>query len=137
QKYGILVDQYALDTSDAGAGEFRGGLGLVRDYRVMGDQGMYLTTTFGRFKYVPWGVDGGRSGSPNYIELIPGDGSARRRFGKAPRRHGERGGAARLVPGGGGGGGDPRPRPGEKVLRDVEGGYITAEAARMVYGQDS
>jgi len=137
QKYGILVDQYALHTSDAGAGEFRGGLGLVRDYRVLGDQGMYLTTTFGRFKYVPWGVDGGRGGSPNYVELIPGDGSPRRRFGKAARLHLKQGDVARLVTGSGGGWGDPRRRPREKVLRDVEGGYITAEAARTVYGQDS
>jgi N-methylhydantoinase B len=30
-RYGVLVDQYALDIVDGGAGEYRGGRGLVRD----------------------------------------------------------------------------------------------------------
>jgi len=43
---------------------------------------------------------------------------------------------ARLVTGGGGGWGDPRLRPVEKVRADVEGGYISARAAREVFGRD-
>src|SRR5207253_932433 len=87
QKYGIAVDQYALNPQDAGAGEFRGRLGLVRDYRVLGDDGMFLTATFGRFKYPPWGVAGGQSGSPNYVQVIRADGSPPQRLRNGARVH--------------------------------------------------
>src|SRR5258708_29089661 len=46
QKYGILVEQYALNPVDAGAGEVRGGLGLCREYRVRRDEGIFLSATF-------------------------------------------------------------------------------------------
>ena len=135
QKYGIAVDQYALNPQDAGAGEFRGGLGLVRDYRVLGDEGMFLTATFGRFKYPPWGVAGGQSGSPNYVEVIRADGSPPQRFGKGARVHLRKGDIARLITGTGGGWGEPRKRAREKVLTDLKEGYISERAARETYGQ--
>ena len=85
QKYGVLVDQYALDPVDAGAGEHRGGIGLVRDYRILSEDGMYLTATFGRHKYAPWGIDRGHDGSPNAIEILRADGSPPVRVGKTAR----------------------------------------------------
>ena len=135
QKYGIVVDQYALDPQDAGAGEFRGGLGLVRDYRILGAEGMFLTATFGRFKYQPWGVAGGEPGSPNYVEVIRADGSQPQRFGKGARVHLRQGDIARLVTGTGGGWGDPRTRPRAAVLADLKEGYISERAARATYHQ--
>jgi N-methylhydantoinase B len=136
QKYGILVDQYALDPRDGGAGKFRGGLGLVRDYRVLGEEGLFLTATFGRFRYPPWGVDGGQDGSPNLVEVIRADGSPVQRFGKCARVHLHRGDVARLYTGTGGGWGQPRQRPREKVLADLAAGYISEAAAREIYGQE-
>ena len=136
QKYGIRVDRYALSPEDAGAGEFRGGLGLVREYRVVGEAGMFLTTTFGRFKFPPWGVDGGQPGSPNRVEVVRSDGAVET-FGKCARLHLRKGDVARLITGAGGGWGDPRLRPAEKVRADVEGGYISARAAREVFGRDA
>ena len=135
QKYGIVVDQYALNPVDAGAGEFRGGLGLVRDYRILGEEGMFLTATFGRAKFPPWGVAGGQGGSPNYIEVIRADGSPPNRFGKGARVHLRRGDIARLITGAGGGWGDPRKRSRERVLEDVKEGYISERAALETYGQ--
>jgi N-methylhydantoinase B len=135
QKYGIVVDQYALNEVDAGAGEFRGGLGLVRDYRVLGEDGIYLTATFGRFKYPPWGVAGGQGGSPNYVEVIRADGSPSQKFGKGARVHLRKGDIARLITGGGGGWGDPHERTRERVLDDLKEGYISERAARETYGQ--
>ena len=136
QKYGIVVDQYALNPVDAGAGEFRGGLGLVRDYRILGEEGMFLTATFGRAKFPPWGVDGGHEGSPNYMEVIRADGTRSAPFGKGARVHLRKGDVARLVTGTGGGWGDPRRRPRAKVSADLREGYISQEAARKTYGQN-
>ena len=52
-----------------------GGRGIVLDYRVRSDNG-FLTAGYTRSKFPPWGVDGGRDGSPNYIEFIPNAGRA-------------------------------------------------------------
>jgi N-methylhydantoinase B len=134
QKYGVLVDQYALDPVDAGAGERRGGIGLVRDYRILSEDGMYLTATFGRHKYPPWGIDRGHDGSPNAIEILRADGSPPVRVGKTARAFLRRGDVARLITGTGGGWGDPKNRPRELVIEDVRRGYVSPAAAQEVYG---
>jgi N-methylhydantoinase B len=132
-RYGVLVDQYEFHTEDGGAGEFRGGKGVVLDYRIVSDEA-YLTGTFGRHKFKPWGMNGGQAGSNNYIVVMRKEGSQEQPVGKLARRRLERGDVARLVTGTGGGFGDPRRRPKEKVLADVHDGYITSEQARRDYG---
>ncbi len=132
-RYGVLVDQYEFHTEDGGAGEFRGGKGVILDYRIVSDEA-YLTGTFGRHRFKPWGMNGGQAGSNNYILVMRKEGSREQPVGKVARRRLERGDVARLVTGTGGGFGDPRRRPREKVLADVHDGYITSEQARRDYG---
>jgi N-methylhydantoinase B len=134
-RYGVIVDQYAFHTEDGGAGEFRGGKGVVLDYRAVGD-GTYLTGTFGRHKYKPWGMNGGHEGSPNFIKVIRRDGSEEGPFGKVARLRLEKGDVARLVTATGGGYGDPRRRPRGRVLADIRDGYINVEQANRDYGVD-
>ncbi|GAC1396809.1 MAG: hydantoinase B/oxoprolinase family protein [Chloroflexota bacterium] len=131
-RYGILVDQYALDITDGGAGEHRGGRGLVRDYRITSEWAG-VTATFGRHKYMPWGMNGGAPGSRNYVEFIRGDGS-REIVGKSARYMLQKGDVASLHTGTGGGYGAPSHRPKEKVLEDIKEGYITPEQALRDYG---
>ena len=45
------------------------------DYRVRSD-GCFLTCAYTRNKRLPWSLDGGREGSPNYVEVIRKDGAA-------------------------------------------------------------
>jgi N-methylhydantoinase B len=131
-RYGILVDQYALDPTDAGAGRHRGGRGCVRDYRAVADE-IYLTATFGRHKFVPWGVDGGSAGSRNEVRIFHEDGREVV-LGKCARYRLVKDEVARLVTGTGGGWGDPRERPVEEVIDDVRNGYVSLEQARAEYG---
>jgi N-methylhydantoinase B len=131
-RYGVRVEQYALEVMDAGAGEYRGGRGLVRDYRITSEWAG-VTATFGRHKFLPWGMQGGREGSRNYVELIHADGRTEV-VGKCARHMLARGELARLHTGTGGGYGDPRRRPHELVLEDVRDGYVTAEQAARDYG---
>jgi N-methylhydantoinase B len=131
-RYGIRVDQYAFHTDEGGAGRFRGGNGLVRDYRIVSDEA-FLTTTFGRHKFMPWGIEGGAEGSPNYVRILHSDGREEV-FGKTARYHLRKDEVARLVTGTGGGWGDPLSRPVEQVLHDVRNGYITKEQAQRDYG---
>lgn len=131
-RYGIIVDRYELDTSThAGAGRHRGGRGLIRDYRAAVD--LTLTATFGRHKYVPWGVDGGCDGSPNAVHIFHADGR-KIVLGKCARYPLKRGEVARLITGTGGGWGPASQRPIEAIIEDVRDGYISLEQARQDYG---
>jgi N-methylhydantoinase B len=132
-RYGVIVDQYNFDISDGGAGEFRGGRGMFRDYRITADHAVH-TGTFGRFKYLPWGMNGGQEGSRNYMEIIFADGREPMVMGKCARIPVKKGDVVRLATGTGGGYGDPYDRPAEKVVADVKDGYITPEIAETRYG---
>ncbi|HLC04154.1 MAG TPA: hydantoinase B/oxoprolinase family protein [Anaerolineales bacterium] len=132
-RYGVLVDQFGFDIADGGAGKFRGGRGLVRDYRITAKEA-WFTGTFGRFKYLPWGMQGGAQGSRNYTKLIFADGREPEVFGKAAQYHLRQGDVARLITGSGGGHGNPLERPVDKIQEDVKNAYITLEQAEKEYG---
>lgn len=132
-RYGIIVDRYELDTNPiAGAGRHRGGRGCIRDYRAAVD-GVTLTATFGRHKYVPWGAAGGHDGSRNEVRIFHEDGREVV-FGKCARYPLKKGEVARLITGTGGGWGSPFERPVEAVIEDVRNGYISLEQAKQDYG---
>jgi N-methylhydantoinase B len=134
QRYGVLVERLALDVVEgAGAGRRRGGRGVVREYRILSDEAV-LTVAFGRHRFAPWGVDGGRDGSVNAIEVVPAGGGAVRRFGKAAALPLRRGDLVRLITGTGGGLGDPLERDRALVRRDLADGLITEREAAETYG---
>lgn len=130
-RYGVLVDQYAFHTEEGGAGRQRGGKGVILDYRVVASEA-YVTGTFGRHKYRPWGLAGGQEGSNNYIKILRNDGRTEV-YGKGARIRVARGEVVRLVTGTGGGYGEPRERPPALVREDVKNGYITAAQAAEQY----
>jgi N-methylhydantoinase B len=132
-RYGVLVDQYGFDICEGGAGRYRGGRGLVRDYRIVADEAWY-TGTFGRHKFTPWAMEGGQEGPPNYTKFIFADGREPVVVGKSARVHLRKGDVARLVTATGGGWGNPYERPVEAVQRDVRDGFITVEMAKRDYG---
>jgi N-methylhydantoinase B len=132
-RYGVLVDQYGYDITEGGEGKFRGGRGLVRDYRILSEEAWY-TGTFGRFKFLPWGLKGGAQGSKNYTKMIFADGRKPEIFGKTAQYHMKKGDVARLITASGGGYDNPMERPVEKVVEDVKNGYITPEIAKKGYG---
>jgi N-methylhydantoinase B len=132
--YGIQVDQYAYHITEGGEGKYRGGRGLVRDYRMLSDTGGTFTGTFGRHKFPVWGVHGGRPGSRNLIEVIRADGEIAARFGKCARYPLQKGDVVRLITATGGGWGDPAERPRALVEADLRAGMITPEIAATYYG---
>ncbi len=136
QRYPLLVEQYRLNTVPAGAGCFRGGFGLVREYRILCAQAE-LTATFGRHRFPPWGYAGGADGSPNAIEVYPHGGSAEQptiRAGKLARYRLQRNDRVRLITGVGGGYGDPLAREVRRVWEDVRNGFFEPEEATRLFG---
>ena len=132
---GLMVDQMALNTSPGGEGKFMGGRGIVMDYRVRSEQG-FLTAGYTRSKFPAWGLDGGRDGSPNFLEFIPKEGE-RQSFAAISGLATRKGDVIRVYTGSGGGLGDPRQRDPELVRADVRNELITRETARDVFGVEA
>ena len=134
-RFPILVDQFTFNCPEpAGVGRFRGGLGLVRDYRILCPEA-HLTATFGRHKYPPWGAGGGGDGSPNAVEIIPaGAAHPALRRGKLAHYPLHRGDVVRLITGVGGGYGDPLERDPAAVREDVLNELLSAGQAEEIYG---
>ncbi|MCR4404996.1 MAG: hydantoinase B/oxoprolinase family protein [Candidatus Acetothermia bacterium] len=130
-RYPIIVTQFCFNTSGTGHGKYRGGFGLVKDYRAAADE-ILVTGSFGRSKFPAWGVRGGLSGTPNYIVLIPRQGEPRRcsRISVHPLQRGD---VVRFITGSGGGYGNPKEREPQLVLEDVIDGFLTVEEAREIY----
>lgn len=132
-RYGIMVDEYSLHTDGAGAGEYMGGSGVIRSYKALSDNQM-VSVTFGRNKFVPWGIKDGKDGSPNEVYIEKANGEVDGPFGIYPRYPLNNGDVVKLVTATGGGYGDPFKRPADKVAKDVKNGYITAAQAEENYG---
>ncbi|MFV9511350.1 hydantoinase B/oxoprolinase family protein [Tepidibacillus sp. LV47] len=132
-RYGIMVDEYSFRADGAGAGEYRGGSGVIRSYRAMTDN-QFVTGTFGRHKFLPWGVNGGHDGSSNGFEIIKANGEVDGPFGKYARYPLNKGDVVRLITATGGGYGDPLRRPPQKVAWDVKNEFVSIEQAKDVYG---
>ena len=130
-RYPFRVDQFALHPAGGGHGEWRGGLGVAKDYRILNSKA-FVTASFGRSRFPPWGLAGGGEGAPNRVQVRPVDGPPEEQ-GRFSNRELRRGDVVRFLTGTGGGYGDPRARPPEAVLDDVLDGYISGEAARNVY----
>ncbi|PHZ86580.1 5-oxoprolinase [Paremcibacter congregatus] len=130
-RYGVQIEQYAFHDEDGGAGEFRGGKGVVLDYKVTSDVA-YLTYAASQTISRPWAMMGGQEGSNNYALILRQDGSEERHH-MCTTIAVHKGEVIRLMTGTGGGYGDPMKRPKEKILSDIKNGYITKEQARKFY----
>lgn len=134
-KYPLLIEQYALNTLDkSGAGKFRGGLGCVKDYRIMDPRIRSVTGVFGRSKFPPWGVHGGKDGSCNYMLIFNARANKPLRKDKITGLPLKVGDMVRLVTGNGAGYGSPLRRDPRLVLQDILEGCITVRDAKDAYG---
>ena len=131
-RYPMVVDQFALNIADGGHGQWPGGHGLIKDYRIRNSQAL-VTASFGRNKFPPWGLAGGQEGTPNEVEIRRTDGSIERRGRFSSEVLGD-GDVVRFITGTGDGYGDPKARDPQAVLDDVLDGYITHKVASDVYG---
>ncbi len=135
-RYGVMVEQYAFNNIPAGAGEFRGGNGVILDYRILSDNAD-ISSFFGRGITKPWGIDEGAEGSCNYVEVFDKDGNPKARFSRTSRYALKKGDLIRLVTGNGGGWGNPLKRPQSEVLDDIKNGFLTEQEAQQLYALKS
>ena len=132
ERYGVRVERYEFNPDSAGCGEFRGGKGVILEYRVLGD-GADISSFFGRGITPTWGTNGGQNGSCNYIAIIDSDGNEKARFSRKSRYPLEKGDLIRLVTGNGGGWGDPLKRSAQSITKDIVNGFISEQEAIEIY----
>jgi N-methylhydantoinase B len=131
-RYGLKVEQYAFHNDDGGAGEFRGGKGLVLDYRVTSDEA-FLTYATSRSERPPWAMRGGRPGSLNGVKILRQNGAVEK-YDMCTRVRVAKGELIRLTTATGGGFGDPKNRPKKLIESDLKNGFLTIEQAARDYG---
>ena len=129
----IRIEEYGFRQDSCGPGKFRGGLGLVREYRLVGVDEAVLQVRSDRQKFQPYGLKGGAPGANagNYLRGVDDRKSALP--GKFMRTF-KRGESYRAELAGGGGWGNPLDRAPEKVVQDVMDEKISLESAARDYG---
>ncbi len=120
--YPLQVVRYGLVPNTCGAGEFRGGCGMMRQLKCLGER-TTLTIGADRRKFTPWGLDGGRNAEGAHCWVIAPDGSRRELPTKVHTVLYEGDQLLTQTPGGGGWG-DPAKRDSQKSARDIEDGLV-------------
>jgi N-methylhydantoinase B len=136
RRFPIRIERYEYRPDSGGAGTHRGGLGVRRDYLVLGHDAE-LSILGNRALVPPWGLEGGGEGACADYLLDAGTDAERP---AAPRLRSkgtmiklESGTLVSQMTAGGGGWGDPARRDVERVLADVRSGFVSREAARDLY----
>lgn len=131
----MICDRYEIrDDVFPGAGEFRGGMGVVKSQRFLTPG--FMTHESDRNEDVPWGIFGGHEGATAAVRIHNHDKADAPRdvAAKFSGMRAELGDVVTYLSPCGGGFGDPLNRDPAKVLDDLLDGYITADHARQVYG---
>jgi len=127
----VRINRMQFGVDSGGAGEFRGGQNLVKEYELLTDAG--ITLHFDRAKTPQWGLFGGESGASPKVTVIRAnqtEGQVIRKVEQLPLKAGDR---FIAETGGGGGYGDPRKRSPKLLQEDLLNGSISPAAAKSVY----
>ncbi|GGM02073.1 hydantoinase B/oxoprolinase family protein [Nakamurella endophytica] len=133
-RYPWRINEYRIRPDSGGAGRWRGGNGVVREYLALTD--CTVSLWFERSRQPAWGVFGGEDAVGPEVVINPGRPDERRLLkvnGTAIRE----GDVIRCATGGGGGFGDPTERAAEDVRADVLDRHLTPETAVSRYGIDT
>jgi N-methylhydantoinase B len=130
----LRVHRYAIRPDSGGAGQWRGGNGVVREFELLCDEAtLYLW--WERSKTPAWGLFGGRAGAPPEVVINPGSENEQHRLKSAGITL-RRGDVVRGSTGGGGGYGDPAKRDAVAIEEDIANGDLSSDAARELYGHE-
>ena len=129
--YPLQINKYGFVQNTEGAGEYRGGMGIVREFKLLHEEAT-LQIRSDRSKFLPWGNQGGEPGTRNFNILNPDSENTilPSKFLKTLKKDE----VYRLIQSGGGGYGNPINRNPKSVLKDVLEEKITSKRAKDIYG---
>ena len=144
-RYPLRVLEYSLIDDSGGPGRMRGGLGTRRILRVEPGAEVTVNALFDRTKpgFGAYGLDGGQQGAGAAILVKRAGDEVFRTFSEvfgtvSPSKFTNivltEGDEVLIASPGGGGYGDPRERDRIRMAEDVEQGFVSASAARDIYG---
>ncbi len=128
----VIVERFELIPDSGGPGRQRGGCGVRRDLKILGEK-VKFTNASERQKFAPFGLFDGEPGELGITIINPGEPTERVIGGKASLDV-DYGDVVSFQLSGGGGYGHPHERDPAAVLNDVRLGLVSAEAARDRYG---
>lgn len=122
----VRINRMEMGRDSGGAGRFRGGQNVVKEYEALVD--MTVTLHFDRSKTPEWGLFGGEDGAPSRVTVYNADepeGFIIRKVEQLPLRAGDRFVAET---GGGGGYGPAAERAAEARAADIADGVVSKAA---------
>ena len=131
-RFPLLLVKHELRQDSGGKGKFRGGLGIIRDYKILEDK-VHLTSMMDRKLCPPWGLFGG--GDALHCELTVRTNKKKyKKYMKKMRLPVTKDSVISITTGGGGGWGNSYKRDVELVRKDVVNGYISLQSSLKDYG---
>jgi len=131
-EFGVRIERYSMHRDSGGPGTYRGGCGVIRDIRIIADEGI-LASRLENVTYPAWGVNGGHSGRPGRLIVNPGMPDERELKPLSDNNCLRQGDLLRMLTPGGGWG-DPLERDPARVRDDVLDGFVSLESALVDYG---
>ena len=129
----VRVRSYAINPDTGGPGRWRGGCGLIREVEVLAPEAM-VSMRIDTVENPPWGVAGGHAAGSGRCVVNPGRADERVLKPLSDGNIVFRGDVVRVETGGGGGWGHPFDREPERVLADVQTGFVSRAKAEEDYG---
>ena len=131
--YPLRIEHYGFAADTGGPGRYRGGLGVVREYRILADD-VYFGVRSDKSVHAPHGLAGGEPGA-RAVNLLR-DATGEHTLPPMPMRPMTltSGDLYRHVMAGGGGYGNPFERDPQRVRTDLLDGKVSREHAREAYG---
>jgi len=131
-RFPLRVERLALATDSGGPGYRRGGLGYLKEFRVLRNSSFLCVAD--RAILSCWGLRGGKASAPFRVTVDPGGPNERMLPGLVDDEPISAGTLVRVETTGGGGWGDPLEREPELVALDALQGKVSARSAREDYG---
>ena len=133
-EYPLMIERYEFTENSGGAGKYRGGLGILREYRPIGHN-----TTFSgqgeRFVNQPWGLFGGKPGGTGSFSTVSDNGVETRLANKPSALRVGPENVIRVITAGAGGFGDPLERSDADLIEDKNSGKFSEEFLFKEYPQ--
>ena len=129
-EFPIVFESMGLLPDSGGPGEFRGGLGMIKKYKVLAP--CEFSVSVDRTACPPWGINGGGAATGGGATITKADGSSGAVLKEVTNM--DKGDRVTIWTGGGGGYGPAEKRAIERIRQDVSRGHVSREAAERDYG---
>ena len=126
----LLITKYEFRVDSSGAGEYRGGSGVIRSYRMVSDSTIF-TVLAERERHGPWGLFGGEEGAKTLVILQRNN--KRHKISTKGTFRLKKDDEVHIHTAGGGGYGLAERRDKQRIKEDVNNGLISRARAEKDY----